>query len=216
MLDTQLPERRIPAVLREAREPRACPESASTASAAGCHAVPAAPASRCPRLRHQSRPWYYSVSNWYRGDPQSQKQQPNPLTECSRASQSGTGGSHSRDALPAGAGTQAEHARERRGVSQPATPKRGEIIPPINVLTKCDLNSNHQHKGGRKAAPYRQAVAERQVLDSYNNKTYSNGQAGSIYKQFIPLANAMRKPGEWQAYADILHGPRRRSTRTGR
>jgi hypothetical protein len=44
---------------------------------------------------------------------------------------------------------------------------------------------------------------EIQVLDSYNNKTYSNGQAGSIYKQFIPLANAMRKPGEWQAY-DIL------------
>ncbi len=44
---------------------------------------------------------------------------------------------------------------------------------------------------------------EIQVLDSYNNKTYTNGQAGSIYKQFIPLANAMRKPGEWQAY-DIL------------
>ena len=44
---------------------------------------------------------------------------------------------------------------------------------------------------------------EIQVLDSYSSKTYSNGQAGSIYKQFIPLANAMRKPGEWQAY-DIL------------
>jgi hypothetical protein len=44
---------------------------------------------------------------------------------------------------------------------------------------------------------------ELQILDSYNNKTYVNGQAGSIYKQAIPLANAMRKPGEWQTY-DVL------------
>lgn len=41
---------------------------------------------------------------------------------------------------------------------------------------------------------------ELQILDSYNNATYSNGQAGSIYKQFIPLVNASRKPGEWQTY----------------
>jgi hypothetical protein len=41
---------------------------------------------------------------------------------------------------------------------------------------------------------------ELQVLDSYNNKTYVNGQAGSIYKQGIPLANPNRKPGEWQSY----------------
>jgi hypothetical protein len=41
---------------------------------------------------------------------------------------------------------------------------------------------------------------ELQVLDSYNNKTYVNGQAGSIYKQAIPLVNANRKPGEWQTY----------------
>jgi len=41
---------------------------------------------------------------------------------------------------------------------------------------------------------------ELQILDSYNNKTYVNGMAGSIYKQFIPLANPTRKPGEWQSY----------------
>ena len=41
---------------------------------------------------------------------------------------------------------------------------------------------------------------ELQVLDSYNNKTYVNGQAGSIYKQAIPLANPARKPGQWQTY----------------
>jgi hypothetical protein len=41
---------------------------------------------------------------------------------------------------------------------------------------------------------------ELQMLDSYNNKTYVNGMAGSIYKQLIPLANPTRKPGEWQTY----------------
>jgi len=41
---------------------------------------------------------------------------------------------------------------------------------------------------------------ELQILDSYNNKTYVNGQAASIYKQSAPLANPNRKPGEWQAY----------------
>ncbi len=48
---------------------------------------------------------------------------------------------------------------------------------------------------------------ELQVLDSYNNKTYVNGQAGSIYKQAIPLANPMRKPGEWQTYDIVWIAP---------
>jgi hypothetical protein len=48
---------------------------------------------------------------------------------------------------------------------------------------------------------------ELQVLDSYNNKTYVNGQAGSIYKQGIPLANPNRKPGEWQAYDVVWTAP---------
>lgn len=49
---------------------------------------------------------------------------------------------------------------------------------------------------------------EVQVLDSYNSKTYANGQAGSIYKQHIPLANVMRAPGEWQVYDIIYKAPR--------
>jgi hypothetical protein len=44
-------------------------------------------------------------------------------------------------------------------------------------------------------------------MDSFNNKTYANGQAASIYKQAIPLANAMRKPGEWQTYDVIWTAP---------
>jgi len=48
---------------------------------------------------------------------------------------------------------------------------------------------------------------ELQILDSFNNKTYVNGQAGSVYKQHIPLANAMRKPGQWQTYDIIWMAP---------
>ncbi|MGV8878484.1 MAG: 3-keto-disaccharide hydrolase [Sphingobacteriaceae bacterium] len=48
---------------------------------------------------------------------------------------------------------------------------------------------------------------ELQVMDSYNNKTYVNGQAGSIYKQLIPLANPTKKPGEWQCYDVVWTAP---------
>jgi hypothetical protein len=48
---------------------------------------------------------------------------------------------------------------------------------------------------------------ELQILDSYNNKTYVNGQAGSIYKQAIPLANPNRKPGDWQTYDIVWTAP---------
>lgn len=49
---------------------------------------------------------------------------------------------------------------------------------------------------------------EMQILDNYNNKTYTNGQAGSIYKENAPLANPNRPPGEWQSYDVIWTAPR--------
>jgi len=49
---------------------------------------------------------------------------------------------------------------------------------------------------------------EVQVLDSYVNKTYADGQAAGIYGQYPPLVNASRPPGQWQAYDIIFHGPR--------
>ncbi len=48
---------------------------------------------------------------------------------------------------------------------------------------------------------------EVQILDSYNNRTYSNGQATAIYKQTIPLVNATKSPTEWQTYDIIFHAP---------
>ncbi|MEZ6135748.1 MAG: DUF1080 domain-containing protein [Pirellulaceae bacterium] len=49
---------------------------------------------------------------------------------------------------------------------------------------------------------------EIQVLDSYDNETHYDGQAGAIYKQTPPIVNAMRKPGEWNAYDIIWTAPR--------
>jgi len=49
---------------------------------------------------------------------------------------------------------------------------------------------------------------EIQVLDSYENKTYADGQAASVYGQYPPLVNASRPPGQWQSYDIVFHGPR--------
>jgi Domain of Unknown Function (DUF1080) len=49
---------------------------------------------------------------------------------------------------------------------------------------------------------------ELQVLDSYNAKTYADGQAGAIYGQYPPLVNAVRPPGEWQTYEVVFRRPR--------
>lgn len=49
---------------------------------------------------------------------------------------------------------------------------------------------------------------EIQILDSFDNRTYSNGQAASVYKQTIPLVNATRPPGHWQSYDIIYQAPR--------
>jgi hypothetical protein len=49
---------------------------------------------------------------------------------------------------------------------------------------------------------------ELQVLDGYENPTYADGQTGAIYGQWPPLANAARKPGEWQTYDIVFEAPR--------
>jgi len=49
---------------------------------------------------------------------------------------------------------------------------------------------------------------EIQVLDSYENKTYADGQAAAVYGQYPPLVNASRTPGQWQSYDIVFHGPR--------
>lgn len=64
-----------------------------------------------------------------------------------------------------------------------------------------------ESQGRGNSGIFLQGMYEVQVLDCYQNETYSNGQTGSIYKQTRPLANAMRKPGEWNVYDIIYNAP---------
>lgn len=68
------------------------------------------------------------------------------------------------------------------------------------------VKGNGQGRGN--SGIFLMGLYELQVLDGYNNRTYSNGQAASIYKQHIPLVNATRMPGEWQVYDVIFTAPR--------
>jgi len=63
-------------------------------------------------------------------------------------------------------------------------------------------------QGRGNSGVFMQKRYEVQVLDSYQNRTYSNGQAGALYKQHPPLVNASRPPGEWQTYDIIYTAPR--------
>ena len=63
-------------------------------------------------------------------------------------------------------------------------------------------------QGRGNSGVYIQGMYEVQILDSYDNKTYFDGQCGSIYKQTPPLVNACRKPGEWQSYDIIFEAPK--------
>ena len=89
-----------------------------------------------------------------------------------------------------------------------------------DILTKDSFGSCQLHiewsapteiegegQGRGNSGVFLQNRYEVQVLDNYNNKTYPNGQATSIYKQHIPLVNAMNAPGEWNSYDIIYKAP---------
>jgi hypothetical protein len=65
-----------------------------------------------------------------------------------------------------------------------------------------------ESQGRGNSGIFLQGIYEVQVLDNYNNRTYRNGQAGSIYKQHPPLVNACKAPGVWQTYDIIYTAPR--------
>lgn len=65
-----------------------------------------------------------------------------------------------------------------------------------------------ESQGRGNSGVFMQGIYEVQILDNYNNRTYRNGQAGSIYKQHPPLVNACKAPGVWQTYDIIYTAPR--------
>jgi hypothetical protein len=82
----------------------------------------------------------------------------------------------------------------------------GDIQLHIEWRAPSEIVGEGQGRGN--SGIFLQERYELQVLDSYESVTYSNGQAGSIYKQAIPLVNANRKPGEWQVYDVVYTAPK--------
>jgi len=78
----------------------------------------------------------------------------------------------------------------------------------LHVEWKSPSEVSGDGQGRGNSGVYLQGLYEVQVLDSYNNPTYRQGQAGSLYKQYAPLVNVCRKPGEWQSYDIIFTAPR--------
>jgi 3-keto-disaccharide hydrolase len=82
----------------------------------------------------------------------------------------------------------------------------GDMQLHIEWATPSVIAGNSQGRGN--SGVFAMGLYEIQVLDSYENRTYADGQAAAIYGQWPPLANAARKPGEWQSYDIVFEAPR--------
>ena len=76
----------------------------------------------------------------------------------------------------------------------------------VEWAAPAEVSGDGQGRGN--SGVYLMGNYEVQVLDSYGNETYFDGQAASVYKQQPPLVNACRKPGEWQTYDIVFTAPR--------
>lgn len=75
----------------------------------------------------------------------------------------------------------------------------------IEWATPTMIKGEGQGRGN--SGVFLMGLYEIQVLDSYDNQTYADGQAAAVYGQYPPLVNACRRPGEWQSYDIIFHRP---------
>ncbi len=75
----------------------------------------------------------------------------------------------------------------------------------VEWKTPSVITGNGQGRGN--SGVYLQDLYELQILDSWHNRTYRNGQAGAFYKQYAPLVNSSRGPGEWQSYDIVYTAP---------
>ena len=82
----------------------------------------------------------------------------------------------------------------------------GSVQLHIEWKTSTEIADNDGQKRSNSGV-FLQGRYEIQILDSYSNPTYVNGQAGSVYKQYIPLVNASKPPGDWQTYDIIFNAP---------
>ena len=82
----------------------------------------------------------------------------------------------------------------------------GDIQLHVEWATPSHVEGNSQGRGN--SGVFLMGKYEIQVLDSYENITYADGQASALYGQYPPLVNASRGPGEWQGYDIIFRRPR--------
>jgi len=92
--------------------------------------------------------------------------------------------------------------------------KRGFSDFQLHVEWRTPSEVVGESQGRGNSGIFLQGIYELQVLDNYNNRTYRNGQAGSLYKQHAPLVNVCKAPGEWQTYDVIYTAPRFREDGT--
>jgi len=82
----------------------------------------------------------------------------------------------------------------------------GDVQLHIEWATPAVAKGEGQERGN--SGVFLMGIYELQVLDSYQNDTYPDGQAGAVYGQNPPLVNPTKGPGQWQAYDVIFHRPR--------
>ena len=165
--------------------------------------------------------------NWYKGLPKQYKskwlvhdlKRPKPMV----VSQAGPVGSAPSDAVVLFDGK--DPSKWSKGNGKPAawTVKDGyaELNNSGNIRTKQEFGDCQFHiEWSAPAKPrgvsqvrgnsgiYFMGLYEVQIMDSYDNATYADGSAASIYGQHPPLVNASRKPGEWQVYDIVFRKPR--------
>lgn len=120
-------------------------------------------------------------------------------------------------------GTLAAWEGQRGGPARwQATRDRFEVVPGTGAIrTKAAFGDAQVHLEWRSPVPARgegqdrgnsgvflMGLYEIQLLDSYQNPTYPDGQAGAVYGQHPPLVNASRPPGQWQTYDIVFRRPR--------
>jgi hypothetical protein len=82
----------------------------------------------------------------------------------------------------------------------------GDVQLHVEWATPAEVRGSSQNRGN--SGIFLQGLYEVQVLDSVNNPTYADGQAGALYGQWPPLVNPARGPGEWQSYDIVFEAPR--------
>lgn len=135
----------------------------------------------------------------------------------------GTGGAPPSDAVVLFSGQDLAQWKNDRGGAAGWRVENGVMVVngTGNILTKEEFGDVQLHvewaspaevkgegQGRGNSGVYLQGRYEIQVLDSYGNKTYPDGQAGAVYKIAPPLVNVCRKPGEWQTYDIMFHAPK--------